>query len=180
MRRQRSGEEGFTLIEIMLSVVILSIVGLTMTGFFAQSLANAKGNQSKTVMVNLARNALFYIEKQSFDKLAGYFDLRDEAEHHPSLTSELCRPAACSVYSALVDHPEVLAAVLNPTVNGITYQIMIEYQDGLHKQMRDSADRKAIAPYLIPVKVTVKNAAEPDNKRGWTEVEGYITDEAIR
>lgn len=59
-------EKGFTLIEVLAAIVILSIVSLVLTSYFTNAMSYSKSNQNKTIMVNLARNALFYVEKQDF------------------------------------------------------------------------------------------------------------------
>ncbi|GGD47952.1 PulJ/GspJ family protein [Paenibacillus nasutitermitis] len=174
MKQAASGEDGFTLIEILAAIVILSAVSLTMTGFFMNALSYAKGNQNKTVMVNLARNALFYMEKESFDPVQAYF-LKDG---HPLITPENCAMNDqslfdCSVYSETVRNTQTLAQVLRPEINGIEYLVTIEYQP----RLLDSA--KPESRYLLPVLVKVKSS-DSGRKRDIVEVEGYITDEAIR
>lgn len=62
-------EKGFTLIEVLAAIVILSIVSLVLTSYFTNAMSYSKSNQNKTIMVNLARNALFYVEKQDFEAM---------------------------------------------------------------------------------------------------------------
>lgn len=62
-------EKGFTLIEVLAAIVILSIVSLVLTSYFTNAMSYSKSNQNKTIMVNLARNALFYVEKQDFKEM---------------------------------------------------------------------------------------------------------------
>lgn len=57
--RERGKEAGFTLIEVLAAIVILSIVSLVLTSYFTNAMTYSKSNQNKTIMVNLARNALF-------------------------------------------------------------------------------------------------------------------------
>ncbi|RIX54037.1 type II secretion system protein [Paenibacillus nanensis] len=171
MKEQRLGgsESGFTLVEVIAAFAILAIVSLAMTAFFTNAMSYSKGNQDKTVMINLARNALFYMEKQDFNAIRKYFEDGEQSEI-------VCSPASCSEeVKSLVDNPNQLADTLTPTVNGVTYSIKIAYKenllDGLDSQMEN---------YLIPILVTVQPSEGSDNAREKAEVEGYITNEKIR
>ncbi|MFD1903648.1 prepilin-type N-terminal cleavage/methylation domain-containing protein [Paenibacillus rhizoplanae] len=66
--RERGKEAGFTLIEVLAAIVILSIVSLVLTSYFTHALSYSKSNQNKTIMVNLARNALFLYGEAGFLK----------------------------------------------------------------------------------------------------------------
>ncbi|WP_342566541.1 prepilin-type N-terminal cleavage/methylation domain-containing protein [Paenibacillus sp. FSL R7-0345] len=186
-------EKGFTLIEVLAAIVILSIVSLVLTSYFSNALSYSKSNQNKTIMVNLARNALFYMEKQDYQSLSLYFQGK-KAEGgnlaipgHSSINASGCVPVtstavSCSDYSSAVSDLQTLANVLNPTINGIAYHIDIEYQDVLHSQMSTSSDpvESATAKYLLPVRVRVKDSGKGGANVRQTVVEGYITDETIR
>ncbi|MDF9840163.1 MULTISPECIES: prepilin-type N-terminal cleavage/methylation domain-containing protein [unclassified Paenibacillus] len=192
-RLKRVGERGFTLIEVLAAIVILSIVSLVLTSYFSNALSYSKSNQNKTIMVNLARNALFYMEKQDYQKLNEYFQGKKaegatpEIPGHPSINAAGCVPltsttVSCSLYSNAVKDVQTLANVLNPTINGIAYHIDIEYQAALHSQMSTSRDpvEAATAKYLLPVRVRVKDSGKGGANVRQTVVEGYITDETIR
>ncbi|WP_339220696.1 prepilin-type N-terminal cleavage/methylation domain-containing protein [Paenibacillus sp. FSL H8-0332] len=191
--RERGKEAGFTLIEVLASIVILSIVSLVLTSYFTHALSYSKSNQNKTIMVNLARNALFYMEKQDFQKLELYLKgkpasgAEPEIIGHPAIQASGCVPltettVSCSVYSTAVSDVNTLAKVLNPTINNISYQIDIEYQSTLHTGMIHSSDavEKATAEYLLPVRVRVRDSIQVRTNAKETVVEGYITDEKIR
>lgn len=177
-------EQGFTLIEVLAAIVILSIVSLVLTSYFTNAMSYSKSNQNKTIMVNLARNALFYVEKQDFEPIKEYF--RDNK--NSGIFSDQCyRPEtepgfeSCQIYSNIAD-TGVLADVLNPTINGIQYHIDISYQKALDEVALDSADpiQLVMAKYLLPVKVRVRDSGRKNNNISETVVEGYITDEEIR
>ncbi|KAI7263182.1 hypothetical protein KC345_g9205 [Hortaea werneckii] len=156
-------EQGFTLIEVLAAIVILSIVSLVLTSYFTNALTYSKSNQNKTIMVNLARNALFYMEKQDFDKTVEFFVTKDY-----TLSADVCRIGACGdtiseegrAYRQAFD-TEALAHVLHPTVNGIAYSINVIYQDGLlvepdsEDEAAEEVDKADIRDYLLPVKVVV-------------------------
>lgn len=169
--KKAEGQAGFSLIEVLAAFTILSIVALAMTAFFTNALTYAKGNQNKTVMVNLARNALFYMEKQEFDPIKKYFVVDGKTEIS-------CGATSCSEeVKKLVSNGDILFEVLHPTINGVAYQISIEYQKEI---MTDLSLQGKTANYLIPINVLVEPIGGSNNAREVTRVEGYITNEKIR
>lgn len=192
-------EQGFTLIEVLAAIVILSIVSLVLTSYFTNAMSYSKSNQNKTIMVNLARNALFYVEKQDFVKMGEYF-VTDPVEHKkivdsggelPKIKALDCTTTESCAYNNIFTNVGTLPQVLNPLVNNIKYEINITYQYRLHQDMRDGIvvgadedardDRKSeMAPFLIPVQVEVIGNGGPEGHTYTTVVEGYITDEKIR
>ncbi|TYP70103.1 prepilin-type N-terminal cleavage/methylation domain-containing protein [Paenibacillus methanolicus] len=188
------GEDGFTLVEILASLVVLSIAGLAMTAYFMNAMSYAKGNQNKTVMVNLARNTLFYMQKESnFGAIQSYFKANQgslpEGVERETIDSDGCpaTSATCADYQGLVSDPTTLKTVLNPVINDVAYRVDISYQADLYGRIgTESATLNgadSIKGYLLPIKVVVSEIAEDGedlNSREWTEVEGYITNETIR
>lgn len=174
-------ESGFSLIEVLAALVILSIVTLALTAFFINSMDYAKGNQNKTVMVNLARNALVYMEKQPFDPIKDYFN--PDSGTIDEITCDLVLGCSPEISNRVSDGI-VLHKVLNPYVNDVQYTLTIEYQRELHNSntMLRSSDQstKNMAELLIPIKVIVKREDGREGNRNKTEVEGYITSERIR
>ncbi|KHL94020.1 hypothetical protein QW71_20310 [Paenibacillus sp. IHB B 3415] len=191
--RERGKEEGFTLIEVLAAIVILSIVSLVLTSYFTNALSYSKSNQNKTIMVNLARNALFYMEKQDFEAMGQYFNVKETSQSavHPVIEAEQCKDASCLYNNAGFINSAVLPEVLNPFINNIQYEVNITYQAKLHEDMlagksssggKDAVDtrKQEMAPYLIPVQVEVTGPGGPNANTVSTVVEGYITDEKIR
>nr|WP_281363482.1 type II secretion system protein [Paenibacillus lemnae] len=181
-------EQGFTLLEVLAAIVILSIVSLVLTSYFSNALSYSKYNQNKTVMVNLARNALFYMEKQDYDKIKELFEKR-EAGQPPSIQGRRCSSAGACAYSSLFKNAEVLPDVLNPVINNVQFELEIAYQEGLHDNMKTEtrgaeaiagSGEKQMADYLIPLSVKVTGPGGPRGKTVETVVEGYISDEKIR
>ncbi|WP_405104750.1 prepilin-type N-terminal cleavage/methylation domain-containing protein [Paenibacillus sp. FSL K6-1217] len=171
--RKRDKEAGFTLIEVLAAIVILSIVSLVLTSYFTNAMTYSKSNQNKTIMVNLARNALFYMEKQDFDKTVEFF--RDKTDR---LSADVCKIGSCG--DAVSDegaayrkafNTETLSHVLHPIVNGTDYSIDVIYQKGL--------DENDFRNYLLPVKVVVTRDSG-GGPAAPVEVEGYISNEEIR
>ncbi|QUL54530.1 prepilin-type N-terminal cleavage/methylation domain-containing protein [Paenibacillus tritici] len=178
--RERGQEAGFTLIEVLAAIVILSIVSLVLTSYFTNALSYSKSNQNKTIMVNLARNALFYMEKQDFEAMGRYFNVDDTSpKAHPKIEAAQCNAVVCN-YKTVFINGEVLPEVLNPFINNIEYEVNITYQADLHEEMLLDTRKKGMAPYLIPIKVEVTGPGGPNANTVSTVVEGYIADEKIR
>ncbi|OMD83023.1 MULTISPECIES: prepilin-type N-terminal cleavage/methylation domain-containing protein [Paenibacillus] len=176
-------EKGFTLIEVLAAIVILSIVSLVLTSYFTNAMSYSKSNQNKTIMVNLARNALFYVEKQDFEAMKEFFI----KQNHDAIEAAKCQKDTddslkCEDYKGLVQDTEILNQVLNPAINGVNYQIDIKYQRDLHNQSLESSDpeKQNMAVYLLPVLVKVSRANSSGGPESEPVVEGYITDEKIR
>lgn len=180
-------ENGFTLLEVLAAIVILSIVSLVLTSYFTNALSYSKTNQNKTVMVNLARNALFYMEKQDFETMKILFtsDIQQ-----PGLVGSLCTSTSECQYKDKFLNPKILPDVLNPLINNVQYELEISYQAELHQEMieGDKSDGSSgtenrkiqMAQFLLPVKVVVKGPGGPKGQAYETVVEGYISDEKIR
>ncbi|GGN93093.1 prepilin-type N-terminal cleavage/methylation domain-containing protein [Saccharibacillus kuerlensis] len=185
-------EQGFTLIEILAALLILSITALAFTAYFSNALTFAKANQNKTIMSNLARNALVYMQKQDFDRLEAYFNsdsatvVRNASgtrEQRVGITPETF--ASCTTSSggtcAFRDmfengNLQPVMAVLRPEVNGIGYRVVIEYQKDL------SRTAAAGGALLLPISATVTAAAEGAAGPGAdaVTVEGYVNAQSIR
>jgi prepilin-type N-terminal cleavage/methylation domain-containing protein len=198
---KESTEKGFTLLEVLAAIIILSIVSLVLTSYFTRALSYSKSNQNKTIMVNLARNALFYMAKQDFETMSVYFQgtkagTQPAVVGHASIDASGCVPltetsVSCGNYENMITDANTLAHVLNPVINNVKYQVSITYQANLHQEMmngktsgnaNEAVDvrKQEMAPYLIPVEVTVTGPGGPNGNTSSTVVEGYITDEKIR
>lgn len=57
-----SSSKGLTLIEVLVSLTILSIILLGIMNFFNQAYSYTNSNQKKTAAINVARNALTYMD----------------------------------------------------------------------------------------------------------------------
>ncbi len=180
IREQVSREDGFSLIEVMAAIVILSVIIMMGLTYFSNSLSYAKTSENKTVMINLARNALVYAEKQDFAAWKKYFI----TDHKGTVTGAACTSSSsCSSYPFLVPDSNVgvLARVLNPNVNGVPYTVTIRYQPAATTPTNTSTVATTIrnnTDYLLPIEVSVQPTGRNDVTG--TSVEGYITNETIR
>ena len=185
-------EEGFTLIEVLAALLILSIVALAFTAYFSSALTFAKTNQNKTIMSNLARNALVYMQKQDFKRLDEYFKSGSatvleastaSSETRVGITPETfktCNTATsgtCAYRDIFPDgNLQPILAVLEPQVNGIAYRIVIEYQ----KDPSRSKENGRIL--LLPISATVTPVETGRGGPGADSVtvEGYVNAKSIR
>ncbi|TXK91987.1 prepilin-type N-terminal cleavage/methylation domain-containing protein, partial [Parageobacillus sp. SY1] len=65
----RLSSKGFTLLEVLASITILSIVAIGMFSFFTNAMQYTTYNQDKTVAINIARGVLAYMERLDFTAL---------------------------------------------------------------------------------------------------------------
>lgn len=185
-------EEGFTLIEVLAALLILSIVALAFTAYFSNALTFAKSNQNQTIMSNLARNALVYMQKQNFEPLKNYFDspnatvVREATatkEKRVGITPETfasCTTAtegACAFRNIFQNgNLQPIMGVLSPQVNGISYRVVIEYQKDLNRAT------DAGGGLLLPISATVTTVTSGAGGPGAdaVTVEGYVNAQSIR
>ncbi len=182
-------EQGFTLIEVLAALLILSIVALAFTAYFSNALTFSKSNQNKTIMSNLARSAVVYMQKQDFDALKGYFLY--EIEHtpdgnvNPSLNANTFLTCGASSTNECAfkeifgnTDPSLVSQILSPSVNGVDYQIIISYQRKLADNLGEKGD------LLLPITATIrpKPTSAGSSGPGADEVvvEGYVNAEVIR
>ncbi|MFI2858735.1 prepilin-type N-terminal cleavage/methylation domain-containing protein [Paenibacillus sp. JSM ZJ436] len=190
MKKAFQKEQGFSLLEVLAAIVILSIISLVLTSYFTNALSYSKSNQNRTVMVNLARNALFYMEKQNFASIKDLLLQEQQSGLSPSIQGSRCSSTQQCAYTGVFLNPEVLPEVLNPVVNNIQYELEIMYQEELHEEMKQgkvpgteesTEERKVqMAKYLLPLQVKVTGPGGPKGSMVETIVEGYISDEKIR
>ncbi|MBA2873672.1 type IV pilus modification PilV family protein [Thermaerobacillus caldiproteolyticus] len=107
---------GFTLIEILASIVILSAVAIGMFSFFTNAMKYTTYNQGKTVAINIARGILAYMEHRDFTALKQYVD---EQIHNTDEPFARIDASHCS--SSLFENQQVCEALLRPTINNVTY-----------------------------------------------------------
>ncbi|GFZ88322.1 hypothetical protein GCM10008018_38100 [Paenibacillus marchantiophytorum] len=185
MKKREPREEGFTLIEVLAAVVILSVASMAMMAFFVNAMSYNKGNQNKTVMVNLARNALFYMEKQNFNNVENYFKKDIEFEGaNPVISLKDCAFVQESGFLSCTSPDKQkylndfagIGHVLRPSVNERDYEITVTYQ-----QKSEKNDPKVnMSQYLIPIKVSIMQLGAAQGSREQIFVEGYVINEKIR
>lgn len=125
-------KRGFTLIEVLLSIVILSFVVSGMFMFFTNAMTYTTYNQSKTVAINIARGVIHYMERLDFQTISEY-----TTDHMTQQTPFIRLDASSCANSSLFPNEHVCKAVFSPTVNNVTY------------------DEKDVQAWLIPYDQTI-------------------------
>ncbi len=182
-------EQGFTLIEILAALLVLSIVSLAMTAYFSNAMTFAKSNQNKTIMSNLARSALVYMQKQDFDRLNSYFQTRTAEGAQASITPNMfdtCSSVSSGVcgyrdiFGNVADFdPNMFKRIFSPTVNGVPYTIEVTYQPNTKTNLQKDGNLGVNgAALLIPIAVTIKGNGGPGADS--VTVEGYVNAATIR
>ncbi|MFX3623038.1 MAG: prepilin-type N-terminal cleavage/methylation domain-containing protein [Ectobacillus sp.] len=137
---QKKCENGFTLVEILASITILSILTIGLLFIFPKAYFFTKENQTKTIAINLAHGVLHYFEKQDYDLLAGYRRELGDTETAILDTATICsapttikEPDGSRFHNIrLFPDAQSCAKILAPTINNVTY------------------DKRNIQVYLLP------------------------------
>lgn len=66
-------QHGFSLIEVLVSITILSIISVSLISIFSQSLSASRDSTELTFANYLAKNAASYIEREAIESDAGPF-----------------------------------------------------------------------------------------------------------
>lgn len=76
-------QDGFSLIEVLVSITILSIISVSLISIFSQSLSASRDSTKLTFANYLAKNAASYIEREALETESGPFvfsDLKEKAQ----------------------------------------------------------------------------------------------------
>ena len=136
-----NNQKGLSLLEVLISITILSILTITILSFFNQAYDYTKRNQDKTVGINVARNVLSYIEQQDYQDIYDTYT----TELNPSGANpkiELTK-ASCSKFSS---NKDVCENFFSTRINNAQFNTTVTIS-----QPKDSL----LQGYLFPVKVTV-------------------------
>ncbi|MGG3957266.1 type II secretion system protein [Bhargavaea massiliensis] len=150
-------KRAFTLIEVLLSIVILSFVVSGMFLFFTNAMTYTAYNQSKTVAVNIARGVIHYMERLDFQTMKAYVD-KHITEQTPFIHFDA---SSCSNTSIFPDGT-VCEAVFSPTVNSVTYDKedvqawIIPYDRAIWSQIKNNPPSE----FPDPLKQTIQNEKE--------------------
>lgn len=158
-------ERGLTLIEVLLSITILGIVATSFLSFFNQAYSYTKMNEDKTVGINVARNVLYYVEQQDFDKIKNTYLTGDEKD----ITIDNCNDIyAKKPNETVFDDPEVCKGFFATKINNVDFDATVTFT----KDLMDDDDpnpKPNLQSQLIGVEVIVK---WPHKKE--TSVKGLI------
>lgn len=157
-------DNGFTLIEVMLSIVIFSILALGMLTFFSQAMSYTQTSKNDTLGIYAARNVMNFMEHQDFSEIkTEYVDHLNINGNKSSvtLTEQVCNELLLST-----EEVEVCKATFHPVLNNDSVNVTVEIKKHSDKSLQDS---------LIPITVQVKWG---ENKE--SSLEGFIANEKLR
>ncbi|UGB29692.1 MULTISPECIES: type IV pilus modification PilV family protein [Bacillaceae] len=161
--------KGFTLIEVLLSIVIFSILTLGMLALFSQAMTYTQKSENDTLGVYAARNMLNFMEQQSFNTIKkDYVDaLTDEGEGSTvMITNEVCPIWFNGDSDEIKKKRERCYITFSPNLNNRQLNVSVELKKHTDSTLQTS---------LIPMKILVE----------WDEgnessLEGFITNEKLR
>ncbi|MCA1036411.1 prepilin-type N-terminal cleavage/methylation domain-containing protein [Bacillus infantis] len=164
-----NSSNGLTLVEVLLSLTILSIILLGSMKFFTQAYSYTSGSQNKTAGINVARNALMYIENESFIEIRKKFTDDPAEEMKITICDESYRGAwkdGSSLHSA--EAAGVPSCIPTPIViNNVEYDVTIALPEG-HIPETDASS--------IPLRATVEWVGSETP----VKIEGAIKSEDLR
>ncbi|MBO0960705.1 prepilin-type N-terminal cleavage/methylation domain-containing protein [Neobacillus sp. MM2021_6] len=154
-----SSNNGLSLIEVLVSLTILGIISIGIMNFFSQAYSFTSSNQNKTNAINVARNAMMYMEKQSF------IEIKDEFDRNSSKEISLF---ICEDQYKMFWEGDTVDPICTPIlVNGVEYSVSIHADN-------TEEDKSYILPITVRVEWTKRK------KSDFTELEGVIKSEDIR
>ncbi|NMH72835.1 prepilin-type N-terminal cleavage/methylation domain-containing protein [Bacillus sp. RO2] len=137
MKKLFNQQNGFTLLEVLLSLTILSVVVIGMMSFFHNSYNYVNENEDKTIAAQIGRNVMNYVEKQNYNKFNGYLSHEvdsNENVHIIALDKTYCdkevtikknndSPASDATSDGIVlfDNKERCLSILDPLINNEVY-----------------------------------------------------------
>lgn len=161
--------KGFTLIEVLLSIVIFSILTLGMLALFSQTMTYTQKSENDTLGVYAARNMLNFMEQQSFEEIKRDYvdDLTDVGEGSTViLTDEVCPIWFNGNSDELNQRRERCLITFNPNLNNRQLNVSVEL-----KKHSDSSLQTSLIPMEILVEWDEGNESS---------LEGFITNEKLR
>jgi prepilin-type N-terminal cleavage/methylation domain-containing protein len=159
LKKILKNNNGLTLLEVLVSLAILGILLIGAMKFFTQAYSFTSSNQNKTIAINVARNAIMYMERQSFIEIRKNFD---DSPNEP-LVLMICNDRYQLIWPTDTVEPDCSPI----TINNIKYDVNIQTNTD-----------EAINSFFIPIKVKVD--WEMNNKHETTSLEGVIKSEDIR
>lgn len=157
------GEKGLTLVEILASLTILGIITIGTINYFSQAYFYTNMNEKKTAAVNVARNALMYMEKQNFIMMKDRFEKNADEQ----LTLLICSDEGGEKYRFFGKDEKIDSNCKQIRINNIDYDVTIS-----------SSIDTDYDSFIIPLTVDVH--WEINKKDFQTTLEGVIKSEDIR
>ncbi|WP_040207769.1 type IV pilus modification PilV family protein [Neobacillus jeddahensis] len=158
-KKRLCNSRGLTLIEVLISLTILGIISIGIMNFFSQAYSFTNSNQKKTNAINVARNAMMYMEKQSFIQTMKDF------EDHP--TKERALFICNERYTLFWKGDPIDTGCIPISINKIDYTVSI-------RSNKEEEYKAFILPLIVKVEWSI------NQKKYSTELEGVIKSEDIR
>lgn len=157
-----SSSKGLTLIEVLVSLTILSIILLGIMNFFSQAYSYTNLNQKKTAGINVARNALSYMEQSAGED--SFISIQNLINNNPDTTGHLL---VCNNQYKILWNNATDAACSPIRINNVDYEVVVT-----------PTINEEYSNFLIPIEVTVTWNVR--NNPYSTSVEGAIKSEDLR
>ncbi|MCD7032904.1 prepilin-type N-terminal cleavage/methylation domain-containing protein [Metabacillus sp. GX 13764] len=172
-RKLLNEKSGFTLIEVLASIVVFSIITFAMLQFFTHAYSYTKKSEDQTLGIYVARNMMNYLEKQSFSNLKTRY--QDPLKDGDSLRigADRCNDKMPGTGEPVFSYAEGrnaaadCARMFSMNINNQIYKVDFTIEK---KKNWDETKKK----YLLPVKVAVTWGNQT------AELGGYVTSEKIR
>lgn len=161
-------DQGFTLIEVLASLTILTLIALPMFSFFTQAYDYTTKNQNNTVGVNVARGVVEFMKKQNFEEMKNLLEATGQPDPSNGLkkTEIYIGTTTNSYYYSETEVPETNQIEINSN----RYRVSVT----LWKNSDSHLDA-----YSIPINVTASWGMNSNNEMK-TSLEGAIINETIR
>ena len=164
-------QHGLSLIEILIAVTIMSIISVTIMGYFVTAMDRSADENRRIIAANLAR--LKTGELREMGKKSDFpASVAAGQSNYQSLLDELTAVSE-RIYSEAAPFPGPHGTLLDPTevINGTVYS----YKAVLDKVYRPGTDA-SIANYLLRLRVTVywQEGAATLTSTNSTTIESYL------
>lgn len=105
-------QRGLTLLEVLTSIILLSIIVLTILTLFTQAATYTSRNEKKTVAISVAQGILHYLQQENFVKIYTYVQ-----------TTPIWDVQNNAINEQNFDNPTLLTEILqNTTINDVSFK----------------------------------------------------------
>ena len=144
--------DGFTLVEILISLVILSIIILAFLNLFVFTNKTTVVNNDQLVAIHLAKSTMERIKMNPFSYI-------DEPDNDRFNQPQVYTADSCSNRP----DPDECELLFSPLINNKTYEVQVT--------VSQTANEKAIRLMNVLVEVNLQNSKTPISSK----VEGYVS-----
>ncbi|KRE93066.1 hypothetical protein ASG89_06020 [Paenibacillus sp. Soil766] len=143
LKQVKPNEDGLSLVEILIAVTIMSIISITLMGYFTSAVDKSAQESRKIIGANLARLKAAEL-RDSFK--SGYDDaIVSQLTSSPKFAGDLSN-----------NHSDLMKGRLNPTeINGTTYRYLVELGKSYVRWEAADPFRNDSDKYLAQMYVTV-------------------------